>query len=164
MYAKVGLDDLTTTVPKALQDAWTRYMELEIELKEAREAMMVPIHKKKELLERFSQRLGVMSSQNRAQQALADAEDRLEKWLKDRLPAHQQKIDEVTLSMSKQLGLINGLLEAEERKRSESDTADQALDFLAGEMDALVLDAKATSLEFVIVIDVIPGCKIYFIP
>ena len=100
MYAKVGLDDMTTVVPKALQDAWTRYMELEVELKMAKEAMMVPINKKKELLERFSQRLGVMSSQNRAQQALSDAEDRLEKWLKDQLPAHQQKIDEVTLSIS----------------------------------------------------------------
>ena len=143
MYAKRGIEDMTVEVPKALRDAWILHVSLEHELKVAKENLLIPIAKKNELLERFRQRLGLMNSQNRAQQVLDQAEERLEKWVQDQLPTYQARVDEVALSLSKNMGRMNELLEAEERKLSrESFPEDPVVDALQGEMDALLLEAN----------------------
>ena len=147
MYSKAGLDDMSMHVPAALVKAWESYACLERDLEKANQDMSVPVAKKNELLERFRARLGVMNSQNRAQQTLDQANERLEKWVQEQLPIYQKKRDEIAESLSIHLRVLDNLLEVEVLKHSqEALQQDPEVAALNGEMDALILGVDSVQV------------------
>ena len=110
LFQNAGLDDGSVLVPAGLQDAHGYLMHLEGEKNEVGDMMAEPIRQKEKALERFKEKISTMPSQNRAQQALADAELRLEAWLETQLEPIRVTMREMNQAIADQYGLVSRLV------------------------------------------------------
>ena len=110
LYKAAGVLDPKTMVPAEVRDAYQYYEHLVAQKKELEVAMLKPLADKRHALERFRGKLSGISSQNRAEQLLAAAEERLDDWVSKQLEPLQESMAEAINGLAQQQKLIETLV------------------------------------------------------